>query len=100
MNGGCSDDGFLYFRAWLISEGRAVFEEAQANPDSLARIQRREYFDLESFGYVARYVFEAKGGAEIDRDFSYELARPAGREWTEEELPTLFPNLAAKYLSK
>jgi hypothetical protein len=28
MNGGASDDGFRYFRNWLISEGRVVFEAA------------------------------------------------------------------------
>jgi hypothetical protein len=36
MNGGCSDDGFDYFRGWLIVQGRSVFEAAVAKPDSLA----------------------------------------------------------------
>ena len=36
INGGCSDDGFLYFRAWLIAAGRAVYERALREPDSLA----------------------------------------------------------------
>ena len=36
LRGGCSDDGFDYFRAWLISRGRAVYEAALADPDSLA----------------------------------------------------------------
>src|SRR5262249_3624297 len=36
MNGGCSDDGFRYFRDWLVSEGRATFEAALENPESLA----------------------------------------------------------------
>jgi hypothetical protein len=25
INGGCSDDGFDYFRGWLIAQGREVF---------------------------------------------------------------------------
>jgi Protein of unknown function (DUF4240) len=29
--GGCGDDMFDYFRAWLVSQGRAVFEAAIAN---------------------------------------------------------------------
>ncbi|WNY28160.1 hypothetical protein MmiEs2_03420 [Methanimicrococcus stummii] len=33
--GGCSDDAFDYFRAWLVSKGRDVFEKALENPDSL-----------------------------------------------------------------
>src|SRR4051812_18443404 len=35
INGGCSDDGFEYFRGWLISRGREVFEQALQNPGSL-----------------------------------------------------------------
>ncbi|MFC7550998.1 DUF4240 domain-containing protein [Plantactinospora sp. GCM10030261] len=36
INGGCSDDGFEYFRGWLLTQGRAVFERAVADPDTLA----------------------------------------------------------------
>jgi hypothetical protein len=35
-NGGCSDDGFDYFRGWLIAQGQAAFERALRDPDSLA----------------------------------------------------------------
>lgn len=38
LQGGCSDDGFDYFRGWLITRGRAVFEAAVADPDSLAAV--------------------------------------------------------------
>ncbi|MFE4634865.1 DUF4240 domain-containing protein [Streptomyces sp. NPDC056773] len=37
-NGGCSDDGFDYFRGWLISQGRDVFERVVADPDALAEL--------------------------------------------------------------
>ncbi|MEV4072379.1 DUF4240 domain-containing protein [Nonomuraea fuscirosea] len=36
INDGCSDDGFEYFRCWLVSQGREVYEAALDNPDSLA----------------------------------------------------------------
>jgi uncharacterized protein DUF4240 len=36
INGGCSDDGFDYFRGWLITQGREAFEQVVADPDSLA----------------------------------------------------------------
>ncbi|SDZ26294.1 Protein of unknown function [Micromonospora pattaloongensis] len=36
INGGCSDDGFDYFRGWLMAQGREVFARAVAEPDSLA----------------------------------------------------------------
>jgi len=34
INGGASDDGFEYFRGWLVTQGRDVFEQAQDDPDS------------------------------------------------------------------
>ena len=36
INGGCSDDGFDYFRGWLTAQGKEVFMKALADPDSLA----------------------------------------------------------------
>lgn len=38
INGGCSDDGFEYFRGWLITQGREVFDHAVADPDSLSDV--------------------------------------------------------------
>lgn len=38
VNGGCSDDGFDYFRGWLIAQGREVFERAVQDPDTLADV--------------------------------------------------------------
>jgi hypothetical protein len=38
INGGCSDDGFDYFRGWLIAQGREVFERAVADPDALVEL--------------------------------------------------------------
>ncbi|WP_171172176.1 DUF4240 domain-containing protein [Streptomyces sp. I05A-00742] len=38
VNGGCSDDGFDYFRGWLIGQGREVFERTVADPDALAEV--------------------------------------------------------------
>lgn len=38
INGGCSDDGFDYFRGWLILQGRAAFERAVEDPDALANL--------------------------------------------------------------
>ncbi|WP_328673651.1 DUF4240 domain-containing protein [Streptomyces sp. NBC_00328] len=38
INGGCSDDGFDYFRGWLIAQGRDAFERVVADPDALAEL--------------------------------------------------------------
>jgi len=61
INGGCSDDGFEYFRLWLISKGKIVFEDANRNPDSLIdHIDENlgQDFEFESFWYVALTAFE------------------------------------------
>ena len=42
INGGCSDDGFQYFRWWLILQGREGYEAAIANPDTLADVVNGE----------------------------------------------------------
>ncbi|MFE3493421.1 DUF4240 domain-containing protein [Streptomyces sp. NPDC059175] len=38
VNGGCSDDGFDYFRGWLIAQGRTIYERVVADPDTLAEL--------------------------------------------------------------
>ena len=35
-NGGCSDDGFDYFRSWLVLQGREVFHAVVTDPNNLA----------------------------------------------------------------
>jgi hypothetical protein len=97
MNGGCSDDGFRYFRDWLISEGRMTFESAMKSPDSLADLPKVELAENELFGYVALHAYSAKGGGELDRDMSTEAAEPQGKSWDEADLSRLFPRLSKKY---
>jgi hypothetical protein len=97
MNGGCSDDGFRYFRDWLISEGEAVFEAALADPDSLAEARQDEGFELESFGYVAAEVYEQLADQPLPATRTPEPAEPAGHEWDEDDLPALFPRLWKRY---
>lgn len=41
IRGGCSDDGFDYFRGWLQAQGRGVWESALADPDTLADLVGR-----------------------------------------------------------
>lgn len=98
MNGGCSDDGFKYFRDWLISEGQIIYEAAIQNPESLATFPKREFFELELYGYSASKAFQRVGAGELERSFDVELATPSGTEWGEDDLPKMFPKLAAKYL--
>ncbi len=97
MNGGCSDDGFLFFCHWLISEGKDRYEAALKDPDSLAQVKPLDLFELELFAYVASDIFEEKEGGDLTKDTSIETTMPQGKAWKDEELPGLFPKLAAIY---
>ena len=75
MNGGCSDDAFEYFRNWVISRGKEVYNNAKANPDSLinAITEGVDYYGFESFWYVALEVFEQKTGKDLYDYIDYDV---------------------------
>ena len=93
MNGGCSDDGFEYFRNWVISRGRETYNKAKENSDSLISecINGEEYYDFESFWYVALTAFENKTGKELYDYISDDFKTNEGNypsfkfTWKEEE---------------
>lgn len=97
INGGCSDDGFRYFRDWLISEGQSVFEAALKDPESLADLPHVDPAELEAFGYVASELYEQKGVGKLKFDYAAESPEPAGTPWDEDDVGNLFPRLDAKY---
>jgi hypothetical protein len=74
INGGCSDDGFDYFRGWLIAQGQAVYEQVLADPDSLAAVP-------------AIQRAHARGDANIECEGMISVAWLAYEEATGEELP-------------
>ena len=67
MNGGCSDDAFQYFRCWVISRGKDTYYKSKTNPDELVNeiIEGAEYYDFESFWYVALEAFKHKTGKDL-----------------------------------
>jgi hypothetical protein len=67
MNGGCSDDGFEYFRAWVISRGKEVYYKAKAHPDSLVEQlnEEEEDYEFESFLYIPNDAFKLKTQKDI-----------------------------------
>ncbi|MBC7292429.1 MAG: DUF4240 domain-containing protein [Actinotalea sp.] len=72
INGGASDDGFEYFRGWLVAQGRDVFEAALAEPDSLAdvpavraAVAEGEELESEAMLAVAWDVYESLTGDEL-----------------------------------
>lgn len=99
INGGCSDDGFDYFRGWLILQGKAVFENAIANPDSLADVpELEEDVECEDILGVAWSAYESVTGDEMPM-VSIELP-DLGEGWDfddDEEMEQRYPKLFAKF---
>ena len=83
INGGCSDDGFEYFRCWLISRGRAVFDAAIVEPDSLANVvdPDNDCHECESLLYVALKAYEKAAGMQMPRVRGSYPPEPLGENW-------------------
>jgi hypothetical protein len=66
IDGGCSDDSFIDFRAWLVMQGQDVFETVLASPDYLGEITLQDYaMSCEDFNNMAGRVYEQKTGHAI-----------------------------------
>ncbi|MCB2102937.1 MAG: DUF4240 domain-containing protein [Rhodobacterales bacterium] len=100
VNGGCSDDCFTDFRSSLISRGRAVFESALADPDSLADLPYdEEAWFHEGFEYAILEGTEAVAG-ERTLDDALHPDNPSGGPWDEDDLDyykTNLPRLWARH---
>ena len=108
---GCSDDGFIDFRAWLIAQGREVYFAALADPDSLADVVPYGDCRFEQLSYVGDYAYEQLTGksAYDQTDWSayeallmkleQEIVYKGGIEFPREgaDLKKYLPRLCAKH---
>ncbi|SNT64375.1 Protein of unknown function [Streptosporangium subroseum] len=82
IKGFCSDDGFEYFRSWLILQGRTEFERAIENADSLAKLPGPPD-DSSSTGedalYIAHDACDRISGREDSFDDRIQLAAEVER---------------------
>ena len=106
IEGYVSDDLFLYFRCWLISQGKDVFENTIINPDSLSVIvEKDQNASLEGLLYVTNDAYSELTGIEEEETFprdvcifeglDYDMPKnpTQGEAWEENQLPKLYPNL-------
>ena len=94
INGGCSDDGFDYFKDWLISLGQDTFEAAFNDSQILSSLATPYETDFEEFRYVVGEVFQEKFSKQIPFGEREYIGEPKGNEWDEEELPEKYPALS------
>lgn len=58
MGAHCTDDGFMDFRSWLISQGKEVYFAAMQNPESLAEIDTTgQALNFETYPYAANNAY-------------------------------------------
>ena len=105
IKGGCSDDGFEYFRYWIISRGEQVYKAALANADSLAseypKVDADLDYEYEGLANIPLEVLDEKYEVdyyEIDGtyDFGEIYDYPELEfDWHEEEVRSLLPNTFA-----
>ena len=96
---GCSDDGFMDFRAWLIGRGTGLFEKALANPESLAEVvEAGKETQVEDLMYVASRAYARKTANEEMPPMSRERPELKGESSRDEQsVLARFPKLTAKF---
>ena len=114
INGGCSDDGFDYFRAWLTAQGKDIFMASLSDPETLANVNvLDEAAEFEEIMAAAADAYLNKLGIESDYDCFYnelekypltatqkteilteiKYASDIDKEWKEEDLNKWLPRL-------
>lgn len=98
--GGCGDDGFEYFRAWVVAHGREYFERAMRDPArAVDALEPGDSADCESLLYATAEAYETVTGKDLP-PLPPELRgihEPAGKPWKEENLGKLYPELAERF---
>lgn len=99
--GGCSDDCFDYFRAWVVGQGEEYFNAVRADPEALAERDvalGEELGDAELLSYIAYDAYVAATGREMDIDYPDQPGlhggdEPSGEKWDEDD----WEGLRARY---
>lgn len=103
MNEGTSPDGFLYFRAWLIAQGRKNFDKVVWKPDSLASVEIRYgapgAYEMEelllAFSEAAEELNVEE--PEVAREEHLGYGKKLWSSMTEQEIKKLVPKVWKKY---
>ena len=111
VRGGCSDDGFMDFRQWLVGQGRDVYMAALKDPDTLADAPPYHDWQYDSLPAMGDYADEELTGrnafqdfdpnqydalkAELEKDIVY--GDGIGYPYDADDVPDYLPRLCQKY---
>lgn len=110
--GGCTDDGFIDFRMWLVGQGKDVYMAALKDPDSLADVPDYHSCQFDSLPHMGGRAYEELTGRstyqdfdpaqyhtlkkELEKDIAY--GEGIGYPYTWSETAAYLPKLCAKYM--
>ena len=98
VNGGCSDDGFEYFRRWIMTRGKAFYDKILKNPDAVFKDSDVTEVECEELTYVVCDVYKKKTGHDIPINNQLEIKfNPSGENWEESDLESRFPKTYKVY---
>lgn len=98
IHGGASDSSFDYFREWLISQGRDMFEAALSSPEVIAE-KANPGDDLENMTLymVGSRLYEELTGENYVSNITYAERQPWGKKWSEYDLLSMYPAACKKF---
>lgn len=109
---GCSDEGFMDFRPWLIAQGKETYMAVLKDPDTLADVEIYGDCSFSGLSYAAYSAYEQLTGQSIYQDveaikntkelyksLKREIVYKDGIQFPREmkDLPNFLPRLCEKY---
>lgn len=96
--GGCGDDGFEYFRLWLIAHGKGYYEAALRDPArAVDALEPGDEADCEPLLYAAAEAHESVTGKPLPPPSGDRPREPSGERWGEDEVERLYPAVAKRF---
>lgn len=94
VHGGCSDEEFLDFRAWLVFQGAKVYTRMSKKPEYLGRLIKPHHaYNWQGYADCITKSYERKTGQTFPS-----LPSTLGQKWEEADLPTLYPGLWRQFM--
>ncbi|MBA3936366.1 MAG: DUF4240 domain-containing protein [Planctomycetes bacterium] len=97
VNGGCSDDGFEYFRLWVVTQGKDFYDRLAADPDGVFTDPKVTDCECEELTYAVSESYRQAARKEIPPASHKPPKEPRGKDWDEVDLKKLFPKTYAVY---
>ena len=67
---GCTDDGFIDFREWLVAQGKEVYMAALKDPDTLADASSYQEQQFDFLPHIGSCAYEELTGRDVYQDFN------------------------------